>query len=84
MPHSIGETIFWLSVAACAIAEGFILLSSFRAARKQPAKAIAIWEAVWAILPAVALAFVLGATWHAMHRDRAHEKMNMPMAAMND
>ncbi len=81
MGQSLGEMIFWISAAACAAAEAFILLSSFRAVRVQPKQSGVLWEAVWAILPAIALALVLSATWGAIHRGSSHEKMNMPMTA---
>ncbi len=83
MGQSLGETIFWISAAACAAAETFILLSSFRAVRAQPKQRGVLWEALWAILPAIALAFVLSATWGAVHRGAEHERMSMPMAASN-
>ena len=82
MTPSVSEAIFWVAVVCCAIAELFILRLAFaargwrrgaadaapdgRAAESLPPVRRAA-EIVWAVVPAVALAFVLAATWRAMH-----------------
>lgn len=75
------ETLFWVSVATCAAAEAAILLSAFRARPARPRKSVAFFEAVWALLPAFALAWVLFATWGEIRRATGHQRMTMPMAA---
>lgn len=69
--------MFWGAAAACALAEAAILISSFRALRENPLKS-AVREALWAVLPAVALAWILAATWGEMHRMTGHDRMDMP------
>ena len=82
--------IFWIAVAACAVAEIAILRSTFvvRRANKSelvPAASRA-GELVWAFVPAVALSVVLVATWqriearenHMMDHSRMNHAMPMP------
>ena len=73
--------MFWLAAAACAVAEGAIIISSLRPLRRaQGMKAVR--EAMWAVIPALALAWLLAATWTEVKRGSAHEQqMNMPMTA---
>ena len=74
MPPALSEAIFWVAVACCVVAELFILRSAFapRAARARGAEGTLPRvrrpvEVLWAILPAVALALVLAATWRTLH-----------------
>ena len=71
------ESVFWIAAAACAAAEIAIILSSIRSVRKT--KRHALRETIWAILPALALAWILIATWGEVRRAGAHEQMTMPM-----
>ena len=75
------ELLFWVSVATCAAAEAAILLSALRALPAQKRKLAKFWEAVWALLPAIALAWVLAATWGEVRRAVNHGQMSMPMTA---
>ena len=70
--------MFWLAAAACALAEAAIIVSSIRALNRSNA-AKAAREAMWAIIPALALAWLLAATWAEVKRSTSHEHMNMPM-----
>lgn len=70
--------MFWLAAAACAAAEAAIIVSSIRSLRRADG-AKAAREAIWAVLPAIALAWLLAATWSEVKRGSAHEQMNMPM-----
>jgi hypothetical protein len=79
---SAADAIFWVAVVCCAVAELFILRSTFaprerrrpsgddppgpRSAEPLPLLRRAA-ELAWALIPAVALALVLAATWRAMH-----------------
>ena len=72
------EWIFWIAAAACALAEAAIIFSSIRSLRRADG-AKAVREAVWAIIPALVLAWLFAATWSEVKRGSAHEQMNMPM-----
>ena len=71
----IATTIFWLAVVLCVIAHRYILRSAFAAGvatehshTLPPIKRAA--EVVWVVLPAVALVFLLVATWRAIDARR--------------
>ena len=73
MPSSLANAIFWVAVVACAVAQGFIVRGALRvAAAPQLEGRVPVarrrMEIAWAVLPVVALALVLAATWRAMHR----------------
>lgn len=72
------EWMFWAAAAACAIAEVAIILSSIRSLHRSDGKK-AITETVWALLPAIALAWLFAATLTEVRRAGAHEQMTMPM-----
>ena len=76
-PHT-REWMFWLAAAACAVAELAIIVSSVRTLRRSDGVKAAR-EAMWAIIPAIALAWLLVATWTQVKRGSAHEHMNMAM-----
>ncbi len=72
MSRQVAEIVFWIAVAMCAIAEIAIL----RAVFTPPANASSSApiphsprgaEMVWGVLPAIALAALLAATWRAIH-----------------
>jgi hypothetical protein len=82
----VGETLFWLAVACCAIAEIAIVRSVARGSIAVPSggtlpEVRRAPEIVWAVVPAVALAIVLAVTWRAMHRNAAAEAGVAPAAA---
>lgn len=72
------EWMFWLAAFACAAAEAAIIVSSVRSLRRSDG-AKAAREAMWAVIPAIVLAWLLVATWSEVKRGSAHEHMNMPM-----
>ncbi len=72
------DWVFWAAATACALAEVAILVSSFRALRHSKGRN-AILETLWAILPAIALTWLLFATWNEVQRSGAHQHMTMPM-----
>lgn len=79
MNQPLAETIFWIAVAACAVAEIAILRFAFAndQARKSelvPASSRS-GEIAWAILPAVALVILLAATWRRIEARRGHMDM---------
>ena len=68
--HSLAEPIFWIAATICIIAE----LALLRAAFSPPADPVTApvphsprgTEMIWAIIPAIALAVLLAATWQAV------------------
>ena len=72
MSFSLADAIFWIAVACCVVAQLAIVRSVFVSPARVPdgqpsTTGRRIAEMAWAILPGVALAFLLVATWHAMH-----------------
>jgi len=61
-------TLFWIAATLVAIAQVMILRSTVRALRSASAQAGRGIEWAYAIVPAVALALVLVATWQAAQR----------------
>ena len=80
MSQPIREWMFWVAVAACAVAEGAIILSSLRPLKRGGGKH-AMMETLWAVLPAMGLVWLLVATWGEVKRSGAHDQMTMPMTA---
>lgn len=72
MPLPLADAIFGIAAVACAVAQWFILRGTL-AAPATPAAGSAVpaarrrAEIVWAVVPAIALAWVLVATWRAVH-----------------
>lgn len=71
----IATTIFWVAVVLCVIAHRFILRSAFAAGAAvdhshtlPPIRRAA--EVLWVIVPAVALVFLLVATWRAIQANQ--------------
>lgn len=67
----IASTIFWIAVVLCVIAHRYILRSAFAAGAAvshshtlPPIRRAA--EVVWVVVPAIALVFLLVATWRAI------------------
>jgi len=92
---SAADAIFWVAVVCCAVAELFILRSTYaahrgggrRAAGDDPAGPSSAEplpplrraaELAWAVVPAVALALVLAATWRALHPVPASTREPLP------
>ena len=72
MSLSLADAIFWIAVACCGIAQlaivRSVLISPARIPENQPTSAGRRFiEIAWAVLPGIALAFVLLLTWRAMH-----------------
>lgn len=73
MPIRLVDTIFWIAVACCFVAQLAILrsvvISPARVA--EPAAATSagrrVAEIAWAVLPGFALALLFVFTWRAMH-----------------
>ncbi len=78
MTNAIADAIFWIAVATCTIAQVAILRSIFNPAPRGAPAAVSGarpvrrgMEVLWAVLPAVGLALVLGWTWREMQERRA-------------
>ena len=72
MTRQIAEIVFWIAAAACAIAELVILRTVFAPHSDAHSSASVPHsprgtEMLWAVLPAIALAALLSATWRAIH-----------------
>ncbi len=72
----IATSIFWVAVVLCVIAHRYILRSAFAAGAAvqhshtlPPIRRAA--EVLWVVLPAVALVFLLIATWRAIEARNA-------------
>jgi hypothetical protein len=67
MATTLSEALFWLAVAAIAIAQFLILRSTRRGMRRGPAGSGSLLEWGYAVLPGIALALTLAWTWRTMH-----------------
>ncbi len=87
MNQPLAEIIFWIAAVACVVAEIAILRSTFVVRRATKSDSVPsssqTGELVWAIIPAVALSFVLVATWQRIEARQSHmmdhSGMNHPM-----
>jgi heme/copper-type cytochrome/quinol oxidase subunit 2 len=73
MSSLFADAIFWIAVACCTVAQlaiiHSVLVSPARVAGSAPTSgARRVAEIAWAVIPGIALAFVLFFTWHAMQR----------------
>ena len=72
MSFSLADAIFWIAVACCVVAQlaivHSVVISPARVPGSQPTSTTRrIGELAWAVIPGIALAFVLVFTWRAMH-----------------
>ena len=72
MSFSLADAIFWVAVACCVVAQlaivHSVVISPARVPGSQPTSTTRrVAEVAWAVIPGVALAFVLVFTWRAMH-----------------
>jgi heme/copper-type cytochrome/quinol oxidase subunit 2 len=80
MNQPLAETIFWIAVVACAVAEVAILRSTFVARRANKSELVPAssrsGELAWAVVPALALCVVLVATWQRIEARESHMMMD--------
>jgi heme/copper-type cytochrome/quinol oxidase subunit 2 len=80
MIQPLAETIFWIAAIACVVAELAILRSTFTARSAKKSTLVPSGsprsELVWAILPGLALAIVLTATWQRIDGRETHTMMD--------
>jgi heme/copper-type cytochrome/quinol oxidase subunit 2 len=90
MPLPLADAIFWVAVACCVVAQWFIVRGALGASAPPAAGSTGpvarrALETAWAIVPAIALALVLAATWRAMRpaatADRAPSAERAPAPA---
>ena len=72
MSLQFAEILFWIAAALCAVAELAILRAVFSPQGNASSSAPIPHsprgaEMLWAVLPAIALAALLAATWRAIH-----------------
>jgi len=72
MSLQFAEILFWIAAASCALAELAILRAVFSPHGNASSSAPIPHsprgaEMLWAVLPAIALAALLAATWRAIH-----------------
>lgn len=76
MNQPLAETIFWIAVVACAVAQVAILRSTFAARRANRSELVPAssrsGEIAWAVIPALALCAVLVATWQRIEGGDSH------------
>ena len=79
MNQPLAETIFWIAVVACVVAEVAILRSTFVARRANKSELVPAssrsGELAWAVVPALALCAVLIATWQRIEARENHMQM---------
>jgi len=79
MNQPLAETIFWIAAAACALAELAILRFSFAARSANRSELVPSasrgGEIAWALVPALALVLVFGATWRRIEAREGHMRM---------
>jgi heme/copper-type cytochrome/quinol oxidase subunit 2 len=80
MNQPLAETIFWIAALACAVAEIAIVRSIIAQRRAQHSNLVPsgspVIELIWGVVPAIALAFLLFATWHRVQQRGQHMQMN--------
>jgi len=71
MNWSSAEIVFWIATGLCLVAELAIIRAMIRHPAGPPTSSMAgssrRMEIMWAVIPALALGFVLSATWRAIH-----------------
>jgi hypothetical protein len=81
MAPLVAESLFWVAAATCGVAQVAILRGVVAGRAEPPDSSAAtvierqgvvgrmrrLTEAAWALLPGIALVFVLVWTWHAIH-----------------
>ena len=85
MNQPLAETIFWIAALACAVAEIAILRSIIGQRRAQNSGPIhsgsPAGEVIWGVVPAIALALLLVATWRRIDARENHMQMHMEHGA---
>jgi heme/copper-type cytochrome/quinol oxidase subunit 2 len=77
--HSLADAIFWIAAISCLGAQVAILRSALVAPMTEPSGERSglphprrVIEVAWTIVPAIALAALLFATWTAIHAGRGN------------
>jgi heme/copper-type cytochrome/quinol oxidase subunit 2 len=85
MNPPLAGAIFWVAAAACIVAEIAILRSTYTARHVEKSSLVPSSspgrEITWAIVPALILVFLLGATWRRIEA-REHHMGSMDHSAM--
>ena len=79
MSQPLAETIFWIAAAACAVAEVAILRFTFATRSTNKSELVPAasrsGEIAWAVIPALVLIVVFGATWQRIQARESHMQM---------
>lgn len=79
MNQPLAETIFWIAVVACAVAQVAILRSTFTARRANKSELVPAssrsGEIAWAVIPALSLSAVLVVTWQGIVSRENHAQI---------
>jgi hypothetical protein len=72
MSPRLADLVFWAAAACCVVAQSALVRSAVRTPMAATPDAVVRmprrWsEVAWTIVPAIALVFLLAATWRAMH-----------------
>ncbi|MEP6692607.1 MAG: hypothetical protein ABJD07_15730 [Gemmatimonadaceae bacterium] len=83
----MSETLFWVAVACCAIAQTFIVRSALKPNRADVQDGVPLpsrpSEIAWTIVPGIVLVVVFVLTWRAMHEQAtAGEHRPAPAGAL--
>ena len=89
MSSSFANTVFWVAVACCVVAQAALLRSVLTVRPlERPASAVGPlapvrqWlEVLWAVVPALGLAGLLWLTWRQMHPTTAVQPVGAPAGA---
>ena len=80
MNQPLAETIFWVAAIACVVAEIAILRSLIAQRRTQHSSLVPsgspVTELIWGVAPAIALTFLLVASWRRVQQRDHHMPMN--------
>jgi hypothetical protein len=80
MSQPLAEIIFWIAAVACVVAEAALLRFTF--ASSPPTKSELVpssprgGEIAWAIIPALVLVLLFGATWRRIGARHSHMTMD--------
>ncbi|HKG94920.1 MAG TPA: hypothetical protein VKA84_23595 [Gemmatimonadaceae bacterium] len=67
MPPFLADATFWVAVVCSLVAQVAIVRAAFVAGSAGASRASRAREVTWAVVPGLALAFVLYFTWRAVH-----------------
>jgi hypothetical protein len=80
MSQPLAETIFWIAAVACVVAQAALLRFTFASSPAKQSELVPsaprAGEIAWAIIPALVLVLLFGATWRRIGARHAHMTMD--------